>query len=73
VKYARAYSPDEIKLFAQYRDQRALAQPLACVGGEGCWVEVGPPSLTAKHDGGGCRKCRGFPRPLPLGKLGPVA
>lgn len=57
-RLARAYTDDELALYARYRDQRAEVRPLACVEGDGCWVEAGPPALIKN---GSCSKCRGSP------------
>ena len=60
----RVYSADELALFAQYRDQRAICRPLGCLGGEACWVELGPPGISGHAHA--CAYCGDCPRVLPL-------
>ena len=55
----RAYTADELALFATYRGERERVRPKRCTGGEQCWVEQGPPCITT---GGRCLGCRGIPR-----------
>jgi hypothetical protein len=47
----REYPPEQLAIYAQHKDKRAVVRPLACQGGEGCWVELGPPGLSTskKH------------------------
>ena len=66
---AREYPPEQLAIFGQYRDQRASVRPLTCQGGEGCWVELGPPGLTTRAGGtnpGYCVRCGGLPKLPPL-------
>ena len=71
----REYPPEQLAIYAQYKDQRALVRPLACRGGDGCWVELGPPALATrayvKVQQGGCTKCGGMPRTLPIAQNRP--
>lgn len=55
----RAYTADELALFAQYRGARERVRPRACAGGEQCWVALGPPGIST---GGRCLVCNGVPR-----------
>jgi hypothetical protein len=47
-----------LELAALYRGARAECRPMACMGGEGCWVEVGPEASRGTL----CTKCRKTPR-----------
>jgi hypothetical protein len=62
----REYSPEQLAIFARYKEQRASVRPLACQGGKSCWVELGPPALatTSGASVGTCLKCRGSARQL---------
>ena len=55
----RTYAAEELALFAEYRTARARCRPRRCDSGEHCWVEQGPPGISA---GGKCRGCQGRPR-----------
>lgn len=46
-------------MFATYIDTRARHQPLECNGGDVCWVQLGPPAMSAR---GRCTGCNGFPK-----------
>lgn len=61
----RVYTPEELALFARYRDQRALCRPVTCAGGDDCWVTHGPPAFGGT--GNLCLGCKRMPSLLPHG------
>lgn len=52
----RSYTDADLELFARYRDARLLRKPAACVGGDNCWIEKGPPAYRDGNNEGrvGC-------------------
>jgi hypothetical protein len=55
----RRYTPDELALFAAYREYRARCRPAKCADHpEHCWVEHGPPAVGSGHP---CRGCGAYP------------
>jgi len=62
------YPPDALALYAAYRERRAQHRPLECHQGSPCWVEDGPPSITAASQGNRCTGCGAPPRMIVNGR-----
>jgi hypothetical protein len=62
----RAYTADELALFARYQPAREQHQPRECSRGERCWVKLGPPGYYRGSSKGAassyCLECRSHPR-----------
>lgn len=59
----RDYSDAELAHFARYGEERALAMPQRCSGGDQCWVLHGPPAFSSE---GVCSECRTLPAQLQI-------
>lgn len=57
------YTPQELDLFAQYRDTRAKRRPQQCKRSGMCWVELGPPAYKKypEDNNSCCVECKGVP------------
>jgi hypothetical protein len=62
ARHPRQYSDDDLAVFAQYIEQRALCRPQQCFNGQFCWVLLGPRGISRD---GLCLACNRAPRPLP--------
>jgi hypothetical protein len=58
ARSSREYDPEELELFAKYREQRAEHRPRLCKEQHRCWVIEGPPAITTS---GFCVGCKAKP------------
>lgn len=64
ARYKPRYTAAELEKFKEYVDKRALYRPLACTGGDHCWVTLGPPGIGSH---GQCVECKVPPASYPNG------
>ena len=62
----RDYSPQQLTLFAEYQERRAIHRPKECHSGARCWVFEGPPAFVGHAGVSRCLGCGGHIKMQPV-------